>query len=87
MRRHQLLSSFAIAKHARGQAMKDTFRESRFHGMELDTTHAKGHNRDHAVLTASYSDCPGTQTRAVFDEVLAFLKSATSLPAPSPSQG
>ena len=75
-----------ISKHARWQAMKDTFGDSRFHGRELDSPHTAGHHRDHAVLTGSYSDCPGTQTRAVFDEVLAFLKSATSLPAPSPIQ-
>ena len=76
-----------ISKHARWQAMKDTFGEARFRGMELDATHPGGHHKDHAVLTASYSDCPGTQTRAVFDEVLAFLKSATSSPAPTPTQG
>ena len=75
-----------ISKHARWQAMKDTFGAVRFHGMELDSPHAAVHHRDHAVLTASYSDCPGTQTRAVFDEVLSFLKSATSLPTQPPTQ-
>ena len=73
------------SKHARWQAMKDTFGNARFHGMELDSPHTAGRHRDHAVLTVSYDDCPGTQTRAVFDEVLAFLQSATSLPIPSPT--
>jgi dienelactone hydrolase len=76
-----------LCKHARWQAIKDAFGETRFHGLELDSEHPAGRHKDHAVLTAGYNDCPGTQTRAAFDAVLAFLKSATSLPAPSPSQG
>ena len=72
-----------ISKHPRWQAMKDAFGKDRFHGLELDATHPGEKHSDHAVLTGSYSDCPGTQTRAVFDEVLAFLKTATSLRVPS----